>query len=157
MDKLLRELKENCLPYLHDMVIFSDTWKNHTKYLETVLIRIREAKLEVKIAKCKFAQKTVKYLVHVVGEEQRKPAEAKIQAITELPAPKTKTEIRRCLDMAGYYSRYIKNYATVVEPLTRALKGKHRKGEIAWSYEMSKGLEPLKKETKRKPYSVRLK
>lgn len=68
-------------------------------------MRIREVKLTVKIAKCKFTQKTFKYLGHIVGEGQRKPAEVKIKAIIELPPPKTETEIVRCLGMATYYSR----------------------------------------------------
>lgn len=62
-------------------------------------MRIREPNLAVKIAKCKFAQKIVKYLLHIVGEDQRKPAEAKIKAITELPPFKTEIGIRRCLGM----------------------------------------------------------
>lgn len=65
------------------------------------MLRIIEAKLIVKIAKSKFAPKGVKYLDHLVGKGQRKPAEAKIKAITELQPPKAKTEIRRYLGMAG--------------------------------------------------------
>ncbi|GBN21046.1 Retrovirus-related Pol polyprotein from transposon 412 [Araneus ventricosus] len=46
--------------------------------------------------------------------------------------------------MIAYYSRYIENYATLVEPLTRALKGKTRKESIEWTEEMEKALEKVK-------------
>lgn len=111
MDKVLIGFEEFCLTYLDDMAIFSENWEDHMwqdRVLEIVLKRVNEAKLKIKLAKCKFAQKTVKYLGHVVGEGRRSPAEAKIQPIKELTIPKNKTEIRRCLGMAGYYSRYIR-------------------------------------------------
>lgn len=88
MVKLLSGLEGVCLPYLGDMAIFSDDWEDHLKHLKTVLIRVKEAKLKIKIAKCKFAQKNIRYLGHVVGEDQCKRAQAKIRAITELPTPK---------------------------------------------------------------------
>lgn len=151
MDKMLRGLEKFCLPYLDDMAIFSETWEDHMQHIESVLIRVRDAKVKIKLAKCKFAQKTVQYLGHVVGEGKRKPADAKIRAITELSAPKNKTEIRRCLGMAGYYSRYIKDYAVIVEPLTRALKGKTKREKIIWSEEMNKAFELLKKRLTEEP------
>lgn len=46
--------------------------------------------------------------------------------------------------MANYYARYIKNYATIVEPLTRAFKGKNKKEKIIWNSEMGKAFEILK-------------
>lgn len=66
---------------------FPDTWEDHIKNLETVLKRIREAKLKINAAKCQFAQKIVKYRGRAAGEGRYKPAEAKILAIVELLAP----------------------------------------------------------------------
>lgn len=77
MAKLLHELKEYYLPYLDDTAVFSDNWESHLKHLRTVLSRIKDTKLKTKIAKCKFAQKTVKYLGHIIGEGQRKPSDTK--------------------------------------------------------------------------------
>lgn len=151
MSVLLRGLEDFCLPYLDDMAIFSDDWNEHLRHIGIVLDRIKEAKIKVKLSKCKFAQRTVKYLGHVVGDGCRTPTESKIQAITEFPEPKSKTEIRRFLGMSGYYSRYIRNYATIIEPLTRALKGKTRKAKIDWNPEMEAAFRTLKKKLTEKP------
>lgn len=53
--------------------------------------------------------------------------------------------------MAGYYSRYIKDYALIVEQLTRPLKGKNKKERILWSEEMSKAFVTLKTKFTEKP------
>lgn len=50
--------------------------------------------------------------------------------------------------MAGYYSRYNQNYATIIEPLTRALKAKRKRKKIVWNEEMEKAFKtPKKKRT----------
>ncbi len=47
--------------------------------------------------------------------------EAKVTAILQYPAPKTKRELRRFLGMVGYYRAFCKNFASVVSPLTDLL------------------------------------
>ncbi|GBO39332.1 Retrovirus-related Pol polyprotein from transposon 297 [Araneus ventricosus] len=60
------------------------------------------------------------------------------------PAPKTKTEIRRLIGMIGYYSRYIKDYAKIVEPLANALRGKNKTEQITWTPECQKAFDTIK-------------
>lgn len=70
MAKLLHGSEEFSLLYLDDTAVFSDNSEDHLKHLRTVLSRIKEAKLKIKIAKCKFAQNAVKYLGYIIGEGQ---------------------------------------------------------------------------------------
>ncbi|GBN11979.1 Retrovirus-related Pol polyprotein from transposon 17.6 [Araneus ventricosus] len=151
MATLLQGCEKYCVPYLDDVAIFSDTWETHMEHLDKILEKIAGAKLKIKPIKCKFAQDSVKYLGHKVGGGCRTPAEAKIQAVLDFPAPRSKTEIRKILGMIAYYSRYIENYATLVEPLTRALKGKTRKESITWTSEMEEALITVKQRLTEKP------
>lgn len=48
------------------------------KHIEAVLTRKKEAKLKVKITQSEFAQKIVKYVIHIVRESQGNAEEAKI-------------------------------------------------------------------------------
>ncbi|GFT97654.1 hypothetical protein TNCV_2470161 [Trichonephila clavipes] len=68
MAELLNGLEDFVVPYLDDIAIFSDTWESHIKHMETVLQRIKRAKLTIKPSKCKFAQQNVKFLGHIVGQ-----------------------------------------------------------------------------------------
>ncbi|KAG8195355.1 hypothetical protein JTE90_001374 [Oedothorax gibbosus] len=87
----------------------------------------------------------------MVGGGCRTPAEAKVHAVLEFPVPRTKTQVRQFLGLSGYYSRYIKGYATIVEPLTRALKGKNRKEKIEWTEECEKAVKVLKQKLTDRP------
>ncbi|KFM69716.1 Retrovirus-related Pol polyprotein from transposon 17.6, partial [Stegodyphus mimosarum] len=144
MQEVLNGCEEFAVPYLDDVAIFSKTWECHLKHLEIVLKRISRAKLTIKPSKCRFAQKHVLYLGHVVGQGYRKPSEIKTKAIRDFPTPKTKTDIRAFLGLAGYYSRYIPMYSAIAAPLTDLLKGKSVKGDILWNAESERAFTELK-------------
>ncbi|GBM08074.1 Retrovirus-related Pol polyprotein from transposon 297 [Araneus ventricosus] len=151
MATLLQGCEKYCLPCLDDAAIFSDTWEKHMEHLDKILEKIAGAKLKIKPIKCKFAQDCVKYFGHKVGGGCKTPAEAKIQAVLDFPAPWFKPEIRKILGMIAYCSRYIENYATLLEPLTCALKGKTRKESITWTSEMKEALRTVKQRLTEKP------
>ncbi|GFW74875.1 retrovirus-related Pol polyprotein from transposon 297 [Trichonephila clavipes] len=144
MAELLNGLEDFVVPYLDDIAIFSDTWESHIKHMETVLQRIKRAKLTIKPSKCKFAQQNVKFLGHIVGQGFRTPSEIKVQAVLEFPYPRTKTQIRAFLGIAGYYQKYINLFSVIAAPLTDALKGRAKKGEIKWTTECENAFRELK-------------
>ncbi|GFU19730.1 retrovirus-related Pol polyprotein from transposon 297 [Trichonephila clavipes] len=140
MAELLNGLEDFVVPYLDDIAIFSDTWESHIKHMETVLQRIKRAKLTIKPSKCKFAQQNVKFL----GQGFRTSSEIKAQAVLEFPTPRTKTQIRAFLGLAGYYQKYINLFSVIAAPLTDALKGRAKKGEITWTTECENVFRELK-------------
>ncbi|GFX81866.1 retrovirus-related Pol polyprotein from transposon 297 [Trichonephila clavipes] len=144
MAELLNGLEDFVVPYLDNIAIFSDTWESHIKHMETVLQRIKRAKLTIKPSKCKFAQQNVKFLGHIVGQGFRTPSEIKVQAVLEFPTPRTKTQIRAFLGLAGYYQKYINLFSVIAAPLTDALKGRAKKGEITWTTECENAFRELK-------------
>ncbi|GFU92223.1 retrovirus-related Pol polyprotein from transposon 297 [Trichonephila clavipes] len=144
MAELLNGLEDFVVPYLDDIAIFSDTWESHIKHMETVLQRIKRAKLTIKPSKCKFAQQNVKFLGHIVDQGFRTPSEIKVQAVLEFPTPRTKTQIRAFLGLAGYYQKYINLFSVIAAPLTDALKGRAKKGEITWTTKCENAFRELK-------------
>ncbi|GFW72461.1 hypothetical protein TNCV_3796891 [Trichonephila clavipes] len=132
MAQVLEGLEQFALPYIDDIAIFSQGWKDHVKHIDIVLGRLRKAGLKVKPSKCKFAQEEVLFLGHRIGSGSRSPSDLKIKAIADFPRPTTKTQVRSFLGLVGYYSHYIPNYSTIASPLTDALKGKIKKEKITW-------------------------
>jgi len=68
LDIILSGLKwKICLVYLDDVIIFSATPEQHIKDVDTVLTRLREAGVTLKLRKCKWFTTEVEYLGHIVS------------------------------------------------------------------------------------------
>ena len=118
MDRVLVGLHwETCLFYLDNIIVFSSTWEEHLPRLCQVFERLRHANLKLGADKCTFAAKEVNYLGHRVTEEGLLPDSSLLAAIREIPPPKTPTEVRSFLGLAGYYRRYVKGFAAIAAPL----------------------------------------
>ena len=118
MDRVLSGLHwETCLFYLDDIIVFSSTWEEHLARLRQVFERLRHADLKLGAEKCAFTAKEVSYLGHRVTEEGLLPDSALLADIREILPPKTATEVRSFLGLAGYYRRYAKNFAAIAGPL----------------------------------------
>jgi hypothetical protein len=55
--------------YLDDILIFSNSKKEHVEHVREVLDRLRKAKLYVKLLKCKWHIDRTEYLGYVVTPE----------------------------------------------------------------------------------------
>ena len=104
-----------CRPYLDqfvivfidDILIYSRSKEEHGQHLRKILETLRTEKLYAKFSKCEFWIRRVEFLGHVVSEEGIHVDPSKIKAIENWSAPKTPTEIRQFLGLAGYYRRFI--------------------------------------------------
>ena len=61
-------------------------------------------------------------LGHVVSPQGIEVDKAKVKVIQDLPAPTTVKDIRAFLGHAGFYRRFIKDFSTIVRPLTKLLQ-----------------------------------
>ena len=142
MDRVLAGLHwETCLFHLDDVIVFSSTWEEHLARLRQVFERLRHAKLKLGADKCTFAAKEVSYLGHRVTEEGLLPDSSLLAAIREIPPPKTATEVRSFLGLAGYYRRYVKGFTAIAGPL-HALTRKD--AVFHWSAECQAAFDRLK-------------
>ncbi|GFY74657.1 hypothetical protein TNIN_5521 [Trichonephila inaurata madagascariensis] len=120
-------------------------WDYHISHIDKELERIQKACLIIKPEKCNFAQDNVKYLGPVVGLGKRSSAQLKVQTILDFPVPRTKTQVRAFLGIAGHYQQYIPMFSSLAAPLTELLKGKSKKGYLSWTSECQEFLVQLKK------------
>ncbi|GBG87173.1 hypothetical protein CBR_g44908 [Chara braunii] len=107
------------LVYLDDILVYSRTLEDHLEHLRRVLETLRRAKYKANRDKCEFIRQELEYLGHFVTPEGISPLPNKIQAIQEWPEPKTVTNVRSFLGLAGYYQRFIKGYSTIAAPLSK--------------------------------------
>ena len=112
----------NCIVYIDDVIIYSETFEQHMKDLKEVFGRMREYNVVAKPKKCEIAREEVLYLGHRIGNGQLRPEENTIKKIEEMPMPKTIREVRSFVCLAGYYRRFIRNFAKIAKPLTNLQK-----------------------------------
>ena len=112
----------NCVVYLDDVVIFTDSWERHLEILKLLFESLREANLVLNLKKCDSVKGRVTYLGHQIGHGIVVPKSKNVEAISNFPVPINKKQIMRFLGMTGYFRRFIPNYSTIASPLTNLLK-----------------------------------
>lgn len=143
MDRILHGCQDYADAYIDDVGIFSLRWEDHLAHLRDVFERLKRAGLTVKLKKCQFGRSEVSLLGHVVGRGQIKPDPKKIQAVQEYPQPRTKTDVRSFLGLAGYYRKFIPNFASLTEPLTN-LTRKNAAEKVKWDDDCETAFQDIK-------------
>ena len=64
----------------------------------------------------------VTFLDRVVSKDGIQVDPKKIEAIIVWPRPMTVTKVRSFLGLAGYYTRFVKDFSKIVAPLTRLIQ-----------------------------------
>uniref|UniRef100_A0A8P4GS98 Gypsy retrotransposon integrase-like protein 1 n=1 Tax=Dicentrarchus labrax TaxID=13489 RepID=A0A8P4GS98_DICLA len=105
------------LVYLDDLLVFSPTFQDHLVRLETVLKRLRDTGLKVKVEKCHFLQSEVRFLGHQVSSQGIGTDPDKICAVKLWPIPSTVKELRSFLGFCSYYRRFIEGFSQIAGPL----------------------------------------
>ena len=109
---------EQCLCYFDDVIVFSKDIDQHCQRLQAVLTRFREQNLRVKATKCSFGADRVLYLGHMISSEGIHTDPSKIKAVQNLQPPRNLDQLRTFLGLAGYYRKFIPDFATIATPLT---------------------------------------
>lgn len=111
MDQIFRGLK-NVKSFLDDVIGGGKTFEECKEVLFQVLSRLNEFNVKIKIEKCKFMVREVKFLGHIIGSTGIRPNPDKVSAIQNAPAPSNKSELMSYLGLLNYYRNFIPNLAS---------------------------------------------
>ena len=142
MDLVLAGLQwSQCLVYLDDVIIIGHTFSEHLANLSLVFQRLRAAGLKLQPKKCDFLKHKVTYLGHVVSDVGVSTDPSKVEKVASWPVPTTTKEVQQFLGLAGYYRRFIQDFAEKARPLHRLTE---RNAIFKWSIESQNAFETLK-------------
>ncbi|GKD80488.1 hypothetical protein Tco_1347327 [Tanacetum coccineum] len=91
----------------------------HEEHLKLILALLKKEELYAKFSKCEFWIPKVQFLGHVIDSKGIHVDPAKFESIKDWTAPKSPTEIRQFLGLAGYYRRFIEGFYKIAKPMTK--------------------------------------
>ncbi|GJQ92753.1 putative reverse transcriptase domain-containing protein [Tanacetum coccineum] len=138
-----------CKPYLDkfvivfidDILIYSKNKKEHEEHLKLILELLKKEELYAKFSKCEFWIPKVQFLGHVIDSEGIHVDPAKIESIKDWTSPKSPTEIRQFLGLAGYYRRFIEGFSKIAKPMTKLTQ---KKVKFEWGDKQEAAFQLLK-------------
>ena len=131
--------------YLDDIVIFSHSLEDHKRHVSEILSILDAAHFKVSPPKCTIAVQQIEFLGHIVTASTIAPSADKIQAILDIPSPRTLSQANRFLGKIGYYRKFIADFARIAAPLHKVSnKTRTKRHEFYWHDEQQAAFEQFK-------------
>lgn len=128
------------LAYLDDLIIISQSFKEHLEDLRKVFDRLLMFKLRLNRDKCYFIKESIKYLGHLITPQGIRPDPGKVAAILERPCPKDGKQLLSFLQTCSWFRRFIPSFAEVSRPLSILTK---KNAKWKWGYEQQQSFHRL--------------
>ena len=75
--------------------------------------------MKLRLSKCSFRVPEVSYLGYRIDAAGLHPTDDKVKAIVEAPAPTNVKQLESYLGVFNFYSRFVPNASTILEPLNQ--------------------------------------
>lgn len=116
--------------FIDDIIIGGKDREECKNRLFEVLHRLNEHNVRINLEKCKLLESSVKYLGHIIENNEIRPNREKVQAILDAPAPKDVSQLQSYLGLLNYYGQFIPNLSSEVHALYELLQVDR---EFVWS------------------------
>jgi hypothetical protein len=99
----MQKLDKFVVVFIYDILVYSKNEEEHEQHLRIILQRLREHQLYAKFSKCVFWLTKVPFIGHVISAKGIAIDPSKVQKVLGWKAPRSVTQIRSFLGLAGYY------------------------------------------------------
>ena len=110
--------------FVDDILIYSQSEREHEDHLRIVLQLLRDHQMYAKFSKCAFWLTEVRFLGYVVSASGVSVDPEKVEAVMSWERSKSVFVIRNFLGLARYYRRFIENFSRLAAPMTRLTRNK---------------------------------
>ena len=135
-------LDKFAITYMDDILVYSNTYEQHTKHVKMVLKTLKQKNLKVKTEKCRFHVKEVTFLGFVITPGNIQMEITKVDNIQSWPAPKNIKDLQKLLGFMEFYQNMISKYAEWTSSMTNLLQ---KKKKFEWGPDQALGFEKFKK------------
>ncbi|MBW0483157.1 hypothetical protein O181_022872 [Austropuccinia psidii MF-1] len=103
--------------YIDDIIMSSETWEDHSKYIDSLLSKCTPINLKISLKKRHFGQQKLLALGHKVLGVSLAIDQNKVSAVLQKEVPKNIKGMEYLLGFASYYRNHIKNFAHITTSL----------------------------------------
>jgi hypothetical protein len=135
------ELDKFIVVFIDDIFVYSKNEEEHVRHLHVILQQLRDHQLYAKFSKCAFWLKEVLFLGHIISIDGITVNPSKVQEVHNWKSPRSVTQIRSFLGLAGYYHRFIPNFSKISKPMTKFLE---KETNFKWSSQCEEAFLTLK-------------
>lgn len=114
--------KKIVIPYMDDIGIPAKSEEEALEKLKEVLKIAENYGLNIKWKKCKLIQRKIEFFGQEIENGKIRSSPSKTKALKQYKEPSNTKEVQRFLGLAGYFRKFIKNYATIAKPLSDLLR-----------------------------------
>ena len=115
-----------------DVVIYGKDREEHDRHLHLFLKRCSDQGIKLNASKMEWRLNTITFMGHKITSDGLCSDPEKVRAITEMSPPTNVQELRRCLGLVNYLSKFVPRSASVLTPLQNLLKK-----DVPWNWSES--------------------
>ena len=142
INDVLREyLDIFCTAYIDDILLYSNSLKEHKDHVRKVLMALQKAGLQLDISKCEFHVTETIYLGLIISKDGIRMDPKKIETIQNWNTPENLKDVQAFIGFANFYRRFVKGFSRIAGPLTAMSK---KKIPFVWTDDCAKAFEDLK-------------
>ena len=133
--------------YIDDVIIVTASQETHVRAWEHFIKVLEYERLSMTEPKIEIGVKYLRYLGHIVSHSEVFSDPKKVEAIMDMPKPRTKRDCRCWLGCCNYYRPYIVDFGSIARPiidLTTDRFGKNIAEEWDGDQKYQKAFETLK-------------
>lgn len=106
-DVLGYELRTKLAIYVDDILVNSVNWADHYGLLKEIFSKLYNRGMTLKLEKCKFGLCELKFLGHQISENGISPDPDKLKAISQLPPPRNRKQLKSFFGTIGFFRKFI--------------------------------------------------
>ena len=119
---LHRMLNVFCTAYIDDILIYSNSKKEHQEHVRRVLTALQKAGLQADIDKCKFHTNEVNYLGLIITFDGIRMNPHKVSAVQQEETSTCVRDVQSFIGFANFYGHFIHGFSSIVALMIATVK-----------------------------------
>lgn len=137
------DLEPHVFHYLDDIIVATQDFDHMISLIETIAQRLTSNGLTINPDKLEGPVSRIKFIGRIFDSNGQHPDDMKVEAIKNIPTPKTVKEVRSLVGVVTWYSHFVKDFSSLMTPITSLIKRKAQK--VVWTEEADKAFIEIKK------------